>query len=290
MMCPNRSASSSSILVAWILVLLGWSSGAAAADTKNAIADIPRTWDDTALADWATPVAGLNVRPAHISAKEYYSFTVENLRTYPVYFPGREPEGYWEMLQHVGPKPLIEPEKLKTEAAWIEAGRKVFDEADHLHLRTLDAKFIDAARSLGTFEQARVEPLPDGTVFGSRWVPMKQGVALSFGNCNNCHLAYLSDGTRVPGAPSFAEVSRTRDPKYLNPLINPVQFANRMITGGTPFRMGREPLGMWLYRAYGVPWRKNDVNERVKTITKAEYDALRGTIVRGGGVPRWNGS
>ncbi len=251
---------------------------------------IPRTWDETALSDWATPVAGLNVRPTHVSAKEYYSLAVENLRTYPVYFPGREPEGYWEMLQHIGPKQLIEPEKLKTVADWIEAGRKVFDEADHLHLRTLDAKFIDAARNRETFEQAGVEPLPDGTVFGSRWVPMKQGVALSFGNCNNCHLVYLSDGTRVPGAPSFAEVSRTRDPKYRNPLINAVQFANRIVTGGTPFRMGPEPLGMWLYRAYGVPWRKNDDNERVKAITRAEYAAFGSAIVRGGGVPRWNGS
>lgn len=29
--------------------------------------DIPRVWDDAALADWATPVAGLNVRPTHIT-------------------------------------------------------------------------------------------------------------------------------------------------------------------------------------------------------------------------------
>ena len=77
---------------------------------------IPKTWDETALADWATPLAGLNARPTHISSKEYYSVRVENLRTYPVYLPGREPEGYWEMLQHVGPQPLIEPQKLKTQA------------------------------------------------------------------------------------------------------------------------------------------------------------------------------
>src|SRR5436190_18279720 len=67
--------------------------------------DIPKVWDEAALADWATPLAGLNRRPTHISAKEYYSLTVENLRTYPVYFPGREPDGYWEMLRRIGPKP-----------------------------------------------------------------------------------------------------------------------------------------------------------------------------------------
>jgi hypothetical protein len=252
--------------------------------------DIPKVWDEAALADWATPLAGLNRRPTHISAKEYYSLTVENLRTYPVYFPGREPDGYWEMLRRIGPKPLIEPKDLVTEADWIEAGRRVFDEADHLHLRTSDPTFIAAARSRETFEQAGVEPLPDGTVFGSRWVPTKQGVALTFGNCNNCHLLYKSDGTRVPGASEFAEVSRTRSPKYRNPLINPVQFANRMVTGAAPFRMGNEPLGMWLYRAYGVPWRKDDLDEQLKATTKVEYDALIGGIVRGGGVPRWSGS
>jgi hypothetical protein len=83
---------------------------------------------------------------------------VDNLRTYPVYFPGREPEGYWDMLQHVGPKPLIEPEKLKTEADWTEAGRRVFDEADHLLLRSFDPKFIAAARNREVFEQAHTLP------------------------------------------------------------------------------------------------------------------------------------
>ena len=63
---------------------------------------IPKVWDEAALADWVTPIAGLNVRPSHIPAKEYYSAAVYNLRTYPVYFPGREPKGYWEMLQHIG--------------------------------------------------------------------------------------------------------------------------------------------------------------------------------------------
>src|ERR1044072_3350223 len=144
---------------------------------------IPRTWDDAALADWATPVAGLNVRPTHISAKEYYSLPVENLRTYPVYFPGREPEGYWEMLQRIGPQPLIEPEKLKTEADWIEAGRKVFEGADDLHVRTFAPELVAAARSPKTFEGR--QPLLDGTVSDLRWAPAKNGIALSISNCAN---------------------------------------------------------------------------------------------------------
>ncbi len=45
----------------------------------------------------------MNLRPKHISEKEYYALTVENLRAYPAYYPGRGPQGYWETLQQVGP-------------------------------------------------------------------------------------------------------------------------------------------------------------------------------------------
>ena len=55
---------------------------------------VPRIWDDAALADWATPVAALNVRPKHYTSAEYYSIPGDNLRTYPVYHPGSEPPGY----------------------------------------------------------------------------------------------------------------------------------------------------------------------------------------------------
>ena len=142
---------------------------------------IPKAWDESQLADWATPVAGLNVRPTHISAKEYYALPIENSQTYPVYYPGREPEGYWEMLQHVSPKPLIEPGKLKSEADWIEAGRRIFHEADDIHLRTFDPKVVAAARSRETYDLAHTQPLSDGTVYGLRWIPTNGGVALSFG-------------------------------------------------------------------------------------------------------------
>jgi Di-haem oxidoreductase, putative peroxidase len=251
---------------------------------------IPKTWDEVALADWATPVAGLNVRPTHISAKEYYSMPVENRQTYPVYYPGREPEGYWDMLQHVPSKPLIEPEKLKSEADWVEAGRKVFNEADDLHLRTFDPKVIAAARSRETFEQVHAQPLPDGTVYGLRWVPTKQGVALSLPNCSGCHLLYLPDDTPVPGGPSLAGVGRTRDSRHRVPLVGPIHGANRVVTGATPFLMGPEPLGTWIYQAYGVPWKKDDINELLRIVTRPEYEAHIVAASRGGALTRWNGT
>jgi mono/diheme cytochrome c family protein len=253
---------------------------------------VPRVWDEAALADWATPVAGLNVPPTYMSADDYYSMTVENVRTYPVYFPGREPDGYWTMLQRVGPQPLIEPERLSSEADWIEAGRRVFDEADHLHLRTLDPALIAAARSPDTFKDA--EPLANGTVPSMRWVPTKDGVALSFSNCSNCHVLPLPDGTRIPGAPEFGtgagSQDRTRGPaRALRARVNKANGATTF--GDAPFLTGPTTPSAMRYEAFGVPWRRDDINdERLKTITQTDDQALRAAFLRSGGLVRWNGS
>ena len=99
---------------------------------------LPVTWDEAALREWATPIAGLNVRPGHFSAEEYHKAPIDNLRTYPVYYPGREPAGYWEMLQSVGPRPLIETETLRSDADWVRVGQRVFDEYDIAAFRVLD--------------------------------------------------------------------------------------------------------------------------------------------------------
>src|SRR5512147_3171206 len=42
-------------------------------------------------------------------------------------------------------------------------------------------------------------------------------VALSFANCGGCHLLHLQDGTRIPGAPLLAGVSRTRANRFRPP-------------------------------------------------------------------------
>ena len=243
---------------------------------------IPKVWDDAALAEWATPVAGLNLRPTHISASQYYALKVENLRTYPVYAPGREPEGYWKKLQELGPQPLIEPGGLKTEADWISAGKRVFDEIDFLHLRTLDPKYINAARKA---PQGRV--LPDGTIFGPRWVPTRQGVALTFSNCSFCHTMFLPYGTRVPGAP-FRTIAPGPGQTRPSPgVLARIQMEKGVLAGGPPFFMAGEPIGVQMYRAYGVPWRRDDVHERLKSAQQTDYEDLD-LAARQGGITRWN--
>jgi len=149
------------VLTGSILLLFSVGSAAAATPWRPRI---PKVWDEAALADWMTPVAGLNVRPTHISAKEYYSMPEYNLGTYPVYMPGREPQGYWEMLQRVGPQRLFEPEKLNTEADWIAAGERIFEESVNPETASFDPQLIAQIRDPEFMKRHDARSLPDGTL------------------------------------------------------------------------------------------------------------------------------
>ena len=245
-------------------------------------ADVPRVWDEAALEGWATPLAGLGEAPTHMSPQEYYALPEENLRSYPLYMPDREPAGYWEQIQIVGPQPLIEPTKLATKAAWIAAGERVF--LDSVVLKTFDPQVIAMARSQQEMAARGTGPLPDGTVNGLRWVPTKDGVALGFTNCSACHLLYLPDNTPVPGASSFAMPNNFR-----NGLGAVIREAERTLPGEVPFALAGS-IGAQATQAYGAPWANDPAAEKLEEMTAAEFNAYIGAGIRGGGVARWNGS
>jgi len=128
----------------------------------NSQAHVPAIWNDRALEDWATPLASLKIRPAHYTAAEYYSAPSDNLRTYPVYLPDKEPPGYWEDLQKKKPEPLVDVSKIRTTQDWIVAGARAFGDLDKPLARTNDPALIAKARDPKTF--ANVRGLADGTV------------------------------------------------------------------------------------------------------------------------------
>jgi mono/diheme cytochrome c family protein len=264
--------------VVLLLVVAGFT-GVAAQRANEWTPEIPRVWDEAALSDWATPIAGLNLRPTHMTAAAYYALPEENLRTYPVYLPGREPQGYADMIRTVGPQPLMEPESLRTRQDWIRAGERVF--RDSVVLRTFDPKLIAMARDARTLD---VVPLPDGTVNALRWVPTAQGVALGFANCSACHTLYLPpDNIPVPGASSFASTG------FRNGLGGQIRAAERALPGEAPFNMSGS-IGSWLYQAYGAPWTGDPDGERLKTMTETDHQQYVTANLRGGAVARWNGS
>ena len=240
---------------------------------------IPKTWDENALADWATPVAGLNVRPSHFSAADYYRAPIDNYRTYPVYSADREPAGYWEMLQEADARPLIEPQKLNTNADWIEARHRVFDELDHITMRSYDPNVIAAVRLMKATG-------PDGRVGSARWIPTNKGLAVGLSNCESCHARREADGRRIPGPPVGSAGHGADGASNVVALLTAAQHI-----AGLALLLPEAP-GIRAYRAYAVPWIEDDIHESLREMPPQSLRRLSipAVTVSNGIFARWDGS
>ena len=218
---------------------------------------VPRIWDDAALADWATPVAGLNVRPSHYSSAEYYTVPGDNLRTYPIYHPDSEPAGYWEELNKKKPELLVDVSNIRSKEDWIAAGERAFREVDNFWSRTNDPALIAQARDPRTFEG--VFKLPDGTAFGPRWVVTAEGVKLSSPACSACHFTIRPDGTVAFAGP------RGPRPNASGALI---PRGLGVVAAGAPSAMQRffegDPVLTAAWRMWTVPWAPDERIDRLR--------------------------
>lgn len=244
---------------------------------------IPRIWTDEALADWATPVAGLGVPPGHVSEAEYYAAPVDNLRTYPVFHPAREPAGYRDWIKAQGPQRLIEPEKLVTTADWIAAGARVFEQLDTAATRTDDPAAIAHLSDPRAFDAARDDRhdavTSDGIILDYRWVVERDGsLQLSLSSCAGCHTRLLPDGTLLRGAPSNYDLANS-----------PAERA--LIHGFDPVPHLSDGLRNWNF--FGTPWRDDDPVAKFRSMPDELYSAF--DALESGGLPgatftRFNGS
>ena len=90
--------------------------------------EIPHTWDAAKLADFELPLAPPAPRIAFPSAEYYYSIPARKpFQTYPIYAPGKEPEGYLEGLFAREPSIAFDAARLKTRQDWVSAGRVIFE-------------------------------------------------------------------------------------------------------------------------------------------------------------------
>lgn len=89
--------------------------------------EIPKVWDEAALTSMELPLAKPSASPKHASPDYYYRIPVRPIyKSYPIYAPGKEPDGYWEWLNRQEPEVAFDPSRLKTQADWIKAGAIVF--------------------------------------------------------------------------------------------------------------------------------------------------------------------
>ncbi len=248
------------------------------AQTKSASEKtvVPKIWDAKQLGTWATPVAGVNAAPNFYTEEEYYAAPVDNLRTYPVYHPDFEPKGYRESLKKQGPQPMIEPEKLKTERDWIEAGHRVFEGLDFPVTRTDDPRIFKFIGDRDALKQARAEVTKDGVILQMRYVVTADGkLKVGLSDCAGCHSRLMPDASVLLGAAT----------KTFTPLGDGI-----LVDGFNRDLEARKiTLNEAEYAAYGTPWVKDDINARFKTMTPQEIGDVDGFPFNGT-FARFNGS
>ena len=97
------------LLMLVLLVLLSISAvmvvGRAQKSENGRLSQIPKTWDDKAVAELEVPLADPRYSPVHVSSDYYYRMPVRQIyKSYPIYPPGKEPPGYMEWLKQQEPE------------------------------------------------------------------------------------------------------------------------------------------------------------------------------------------
>src|SRR6185312_3705932 len=91
-------------------------------------ADIPRTWEKSAIQSLELPLANKEYSPVHIDEASYYKIPERVIyKSYPVYAPGREPAGYQDQLKAAEPVVAFDASKISTPEQWVAAGELVFN-------------------------------------------------------------------------------------------------------------------------------------------------------------------
>jgi hypothetical protein len=206
-------------------VALSVSPSARKADNRESHA-IPRVWDEREIGSLEVPLANPQASAVHVSSEYYYRIPVRPIyKSYPVYAPGREPQGYKEWLKKQEPQPAFDESKLQTMEDWVGAGSEVF------HAPTFYDELItveDAGNPLW-YKHTSVPIAKDGTAPTMRYVIREKGkVELGNFSCAMCHTRVTSDGSTIFGAQGNFPFDRATGFTYRNRAMGAVQARRRL--------------------------------------------------------------
>ncbi len=174
--------------------------------------NIPKTWDDAAMATLEVPLADPMGSPKHVSADYYYKIPVRPIyKSYPIYAPGHEPPGYLEWLKQqeqvivwddAGHRP-----PLQTQTDWIRAGEIVFDAP----IRYDTTVSVPEVREHVWWAKTGARAASDGALPGYRYTVRKRGqVEVGTLSCAACHTRLMPDGMVIKGAQGNFPFDRAR--------------------------------------------------------------------------------
>ena len=175
------------------LAALLWMQGGAAQRPS-----VPTTWDARELASFELPLVRADRSARHATPDYYYRLAVRPIyKSYPIYAPGHEPQGYMERLEQQEPEIAFEASTLQSDADWIAAGETVFDAP-----LGYGATFkLTEVRDRHWYAYNQVPVTKDGVMPFSRYVVRKKGVVeVGSGSCVMCHARVMPDGTLLKGA------------------------------------------------------------------------------------------
>ncbi len=226
---------------------------------------IPKTWDEQALASLEVPFVEPEFSPQHISASYYYGIPVRPIyKSYPIYAPEKEPSGYVEWLKQQKPEIAFDAALLKTKEDWIAAGEIVFDAPIVYGSLFIPASDVLYVRDPAWYRLTGTPVAKDGVMPFYRYVIREAGkIEIGLLSCGSCHTRVMSDGSIIKGAQGNFPFDRAMAYDYRTGIedVSMARTAERTL--------------------YAVPWLKPDPHAPVEQMSKEEIAALHDAIPAG---------
>ncbi|MCK5945582.1 MAG: hypothetical protein KAI24_26570 [Planctomycetes bacterium] len=201
-------------------------------------ARIPRTWDEAMLATMELPNAATGQPAKHVSAEFYYAIPTHTIyRTFPVYHPDHEPEGYLEQLAQREPEVLSSANERELGGDPVALGEHVFRWPTRLSPSTPESR----AQFAALLETVDYPMTADGVIpFFVYTVREKGVVEAGQQSCAMCHTRVMPDGSTILGAQgnipfdhAFAQALKQQRDLPVDSFAAPL-FGMPAVDGATP--------------------------------------------------------
>jgi hypothetical protein len=232
--------------------------------------EIPRVWDVEAIEAMELPLAGAKFDVEPPPADFYYAIPPRTIyKSYPVYHPDHQPEGYLEWLRSQEPEIAFEPDDLATEEEWTAAGELVFQAPLGYNGLGRVERFQDPE----WYEATGIPIAADGTLPYFRYVVREKGtIDVGEFSCATCHTRVMPDGQVIQGAQGNFPLERLD------------RMMMRSFSGEwDEERMARSSEGNRSYQRirYGAPWVEPDPMARIDTMSYNDIADAFGVIPAG---------